>query len=177
MSDKTRINGAPPAPQTHQRTPKTHPWQGKHAWCNVDRTSPPKREANERVLDYQEIYLLYDEATVREQASRCIQCPQPSCVAGCPLSNRIPEWLALAAEGDFLGAAEISRSTSNMPEICSRVCPQERLCEGGCILNGRSEAVCIGAIEKFINEYALSHGAVKIKPSPPNGFSVAVVGS
>jgi glutamate synthase (NADPH/NADH) small chain len=98
-------------------------------------------------------------------------------MSGCPLSNRIPEWLALAAEGDFLGAAELSRSTSNMPEICSRVCPQELLCEGSCILNARSDPVCIGAIERFINEYALAHGAVEIKPPPLNGFSVAVVGS
>src|SRR6185436_15624116 len=111
------------------------------------------------------------------QASRCIQCPKPSCRTGCPLANRIPEWLALAADGDFLGAAEICRSTSNMPEICSRVCPQERLCEGNCILNGPSEPVCIGAIEKFINEYALAHGAGDVAPVAPNGFSVAVIGS
>ena len=151
--------------------------KSKRAWCEVERTGPPKRSAEERVVDFHEIYHLFDEATVRAQASRCIQCPQPSCVAGCPLSNRIPEWLALAAEGDFLAAAEISRSTSNMPEICSRVCPQERLCEGGCILNGRSEAVCIGAIERFINEYALSRGAVEVNAVPWNGSRVAVVGS
>jgi glutamate synthase (NADPH/NADH) small chain len=149
----------------------------KFAWRDVDRTGPPKRAADERIADFHEIYSLYDEATVREQASRCIQCPHPSCVTGCPLSNHIPQWLALAAEGDFLGAAAISRSTSNMPEICSRVCPQERLCEGSCILNGRSEPVCIGAIERFINEYALARGAVEISPTPPNGSSVAVVGS
>jgi len=100
---------------------------------------PPKRPAEERVADFHEIYSLYDESTVREQASRCLQCPRPQCVTGCPLSNRIPEWLALAAEGQFLEAAALSRSTSNMPEICSRVCPQERLCEGACILNGRSD--------------------------------------
>ena len=76
-----------------------------------------------------------------------------------------------------MGAAEISRSTSNMPEICSRVCPQERLCEGSCILSGRSEAICIGAIEKFINEYALIRGAVKVSPAPANGSSAAVIGS
>jgi glutamate synthase (NADPH/NADH) small chain len=149
----------------------------KRAWCDVERTGPSKRAAEQRVGDFHEIYDLYDEATVREQASRCIQCPQPGCVSGCPLSNRIPEWLALAAEGDFLGASEISRSTSNMPEICSRVCPQERLCEGSCILNGRSEPVCIGAIERFINEYALSLGAVESNPAPWNGSRVAVVGS
>jgi glutamate synthase (NADPH/NADH) small chain len=152
-------------------------WKAKHAWRELDRTGPPKRAAEERLRDFREIYALYDEATVREQASRCIQCPKPDCVAGCPLSNRIPEWLALAADGDFLGAAEISRSTSNMPEICSRVCPQERLCEGSCLLNGPSEPVCIGAIEKFINEYALARGAVEVKPVAWNGFCVAVVGS
>jgi glutamate synthase (NADPH/NADH) small chain len=152
-------------------------WKPKHAWANLDRTGPPKREAEERVSDFHEIYDLYDEATVRAQASRCIQCPEASCVTGCPLSNRIPEWIALAAEGKFLAAAEVSRATSNMPEICSRVCPQERLCEGSCILNGRSEPICIGAIEKFINEYALAHGAGQITPAPPNGHRVAVIGS
>jgi glutamate synthase (NADPH/NADH) small chain len=151
--------------------------QAKHAWRDIDREGPSKRSAEERVADFHEIYNLYDEATVREQASRCLQCPHPSCVTGCPLGNRIPEWIALAAEGDFLGAAEISRSTSNMPEICSRVCPQERLCEDACILNGRSEAICIGAIEKFINEYALAHGAVKVSPALPNGKKAAIVGS
>ena len=152
-------------------------WKAKHAWRAVERTAPPKRPAEERVQNFHEIYALYDEETVRQQASRCIQCPNPECVAGCPLSNRIPEWLALAAEGDFLGAAELSRSTSNMPEICSRVCPQERLCEGSCLLNGPSEPVCIGAIEKFINEYALAQGVVEITRVPLNGFRVAVVGS
>jgi glutamate synthase (NADPH/NADH) small chain len=151
--------------------------KAKHAWREVERTGPPKRSAEKRIADFHEIYSLYDEDTVREQASRCIQCPDASCVKGCPLTNRIPEWIALAAEGDFLGAAAISRETSNLPEICSRVCPQERLCEGSCILNGPSEPICIGAIEKFINEYALARGAVQISPPPPNGQSASVIGS
>jgi glutamate synthase (NADPH/NADH) small chain len=151
--------------------------KAKRAWAEIDRIGPPKRPADERVADFHEIYSLFDEATVREQASRCIQCPKPSCVTGCPLANRIPEWLALAAEGDFLGASELSRSTSNMPEICSRVCPQERLCEGSCILNGISEPVCIGAIEKFINEYALARGGIEVKLPPTNEVSAAVIGS
>lgn len=109
-------------------------------WRDIDRVDPSKRPAADRAGDFHEIYSLLDEATVREQASRCIQCPQPSCREGCPLSNRIPEWLALAAEGRFLEAAEISQSTSNMPEICSRVCPQEKLCEGSCILGGAGGA-------------------------------------
>ena len=155
----------------------TPSWKSKHAWQEVLRAEPPKRSAEARVTDFHEIYSLLDEATIREQASRCIQCPTPQCVTGCPLSNRIPEWVALAAEGQFLEAAAISRATSNMPEICSRVCPQERLCEGSCILNARSDPVCVGAIEKFINEYAFAHGAVQVDPAPPNGFRVAVIGS
>jgi len=143
----------------------------------VPRRTPPKCSAAERVADFLEIYSSYDEATAREQASRCIQCPEPLCVTGCPLSNRIPEWLALTAEGHFLEAAALSGSTSNMPELCSRVCPQERLCEGSCILNTRSEPVSIGAVERFINEYAFHHEAVNAAPAPPNGFTVAVIGS
>ncbi len=148
-----------------------------YVWREIDRVDPPKRPATERAADFHEIYSLLDEATVREQASRCIQCPQPSCREGCPLANRIPEWLALAAEGRFLEAAEISQATSNMPEICSRVCPQEKLCEGACILVGHAEPICIGAIEKFINEYSFANCCdVSIAP-PANGWRVAVVGS
>jgi glutamate synthase (NADPH/NADH) small chain len=153
-------------------------WQVKHNWRHIARETPPKRAASERVCDFDEIYGLFGEATARAQASRCINCSDPGCVTnGCPLANRIPEWLALTAEGRFLEAAAISRSTSNMPEICSRVCPQDRLCESACILNARSEPVSIGAIEKFINEYAFAHEALDAAVSPPNGFKVAVVGS
>ncbi len=149
----------------------------KYAWREIARELPLKRPAAQRVRDFREISVLYAEQTVREQASRCLSCPFPGCREGCPLNNRIPEWLALAAEGNFLEAAAISRSTSNMPEICSRVCPQERLCEGSCILNARSEPVAIGAVEKFINEYAFQHEPPE-NPRPPGRSScVAVVGS
>jgi glutamate synthase (NADPH/NADH) small chain len=150
--------------------------QARYAWRELDRVDPPKREAEERITDFHEIYSLFDEATIREQASRCVQCASPACVEGCPLGNRIPEWIALAAEGKFLEAAEISRRTSNMPEICPRVCPQERLCEGACVIHS-PETICIGAIEKFINEYALAHDAVPVTRATPNGRRVAVVGS
>jgi len=149
--------------------------QARYAWREIERHNPPKRPAAERITDFHEIYSLFDEATVREQASRCVQCASPACVQGCPLHNHIPEWLGLAADGKFLEAAEVSRATSNMPEICPRVCPQERLCEASCVLNSPEDAICIGAIEKFINEYALSHGAVTNEPTPPNGLRVAVV--
>ncbi len=149
----------------------------KYAWQAIARTAPPKRPAAERVCDFREIYDNFDEATVRAQASRCIQCPDPLCVQGCPLANRIPEWLTLAAQGLFLEASALSRSTSNMPEICSRVCPQERLCEGSCILNSKSDPVAIGAVERFINEFAFRARAVEMVRAPANGFRVAVIGS
>jgi len=153
-------------------------WPAKHNWRYIARESPPKRAVAERICDFDEIYGLFDEATVRAQASRCINCPDPLCVKnGCPLANRIPEWLALTADGRFLEAAALSRSTSNMPEICSRVCPQDRLCEGACILNARSDPVSIGAVEKFINEYAFAHETQAAGIAPANGRKVAVVGS
>ena len=153
-------------------------WPVKHNWRYIARETPPKRAPSERVCDFDEIYGLFDEATVRAQASRCINCADPQCVKnGCPLMNRIPEWLALTADGRFLEAAALSRSTSNMPEICSRICPQDRLCESACILNARSEPVAIGAVEKFINEYAFAHEALDAGVAPSNGLKVAIVGS
>jgi glutamate synthase (NADPH) small chain len=143
----------------------------------IRRAAPPKRLAPDRIHDFREIYSDFDEETVRNQASRCIQCPDPLCMQGCPLSNRIPEWLALAAQGQFLDAAALSRSTSNMPEICSRVCPQERLCEGACILNAKGEPVAIGSVERFINDYAIEHGGAQAAPPQSNGHRVAIVGS
>lgn len=154
-----------------------NPSDAKNAWWAIPRAMPPKRPPDERIGDYREIYHDYDEAAVRAQAARCIQCPNPPCRTGCPLANRIPEWLALAADGAFLEAAAVSRITSNLPEICSRVCPQERLCEGACILNGMSEPVAIGAVERFINEYAFARDAVEIAHLPYNGRRIAVVGS
>ena len=151
--------------------------KSKYAWILLPREAPPKRTASQRVLDFDEIYSSYDEQTVREQASRCIQCPNALCSQACPLSNRIPEWLALAAEGRFVEASRLSHKTSNMPEICSRVCPQERLCEGACILNSRTDPVSIGAIERFINEYAFAHSPEEIVPAAPNGLKAAIIGS
>jgi glutamate synthase (NADPH/NADH) small chain len=149
----------------------------KYTWFEIPRHDPPKRPALQRAHDFREIYNLYDEDTVREQASRCIQCGMPFCTVGCPLQNRIPEWIRLAAEGEFLEASAISCSTSNLPEICSRLCPQERLCEGMCTLNTHADPVPIGAIERYINEYAFAHGAMDAYPVMPNGKRVAVVGS
>jgi glutamate synthase (NADPH/NADH) small chain len=149
----------------------------KFAWRELAHRGLPKRSASDRVSDFLEIYGLYDEATAREQASRCIQCPNPGCVGGCPLCNPIPQWMLLTAEGRFLEAAAVLGSATNMAEICARVCPTERMCEGECILNGVSEPVAIGAIEQFLSEYALAHGHLELGNAPPNGLRVAVVGS
>jgi len=149
----------------------------KYAWSLIARTAPPERGAAERVADYREIV---PNTTRPPSASRPVaasSAPTPSAPKACPLANRIPEWLALAAQGQFLEAAAISRSTSNMPEICSRVCPQERLCEGACILNCKSDPVAIGAVERFINEYAFARDAVDATPATPNGLRAAVIGS
>ena len=149
----------------------------KYAWRELARQGLPKRSASERVADFLEIYGLYDEATAREQASRCIQCPNPSCVTGCPLCNPIPQWMLLTAEGRFLEAAAVLGSVTNMAEICARLCPSDRLCEHSCLLDSVSESVPIQAIEQFLVEYAFAHGQAESSTPPPNGFKVAIVGS
>lgn len=149
----------------------------KYTWCVIPRVDQHKRSVAERIGDFHEVYRLLDPDLAQAQAQRCVQCGFPFCTTGCPLGNRIPEWMQLAAEGRFLEAAAVSGGTSNMPEICSRVCPQEQLCEGMCTLNERTDAVAIGAIEKFIQEYAFAHGGVEAHRVLSNGFRVAVVGS
>lgn len=148
-------------------------------WSKQTRIEAGKRPAEERVRDFREIYLQYAaEEAVMLEAQRCLECKEPSCESACPLGNRIREWLRLASEGKFLEAAAVSRETSNMPEICGRVCPQDRLCEEGCILARKGEPASIGAIERFINEYAFRvEGLPRIDLPAPSGFGVAIVGS
>jgi glutamate synthase (NADPH) small chain len=149
----------------------------KYAWRELGSKGLPKRPVSERVADFLEIYGLYDETAAREQASRCIQCPNPTCVSGCPLCNPIPQWMLLTAEGRFLEAAAVLGSVTNMADICTRVCPSDRLCEEACILESISEPVSIQAIERFLVDYAFAHGQADTSTPPPNGLKVAVVGS
>lgn len=149
----------------------------KYAWREVARQGLPKRSAAQRAADFLEIYGLYDPDTAREQASRCILCPNPSCVNGCPLCNPIPDWMQLTAEGRFLEAAALLGSVTNMAEICARLCPSDHLCEGACLLDSVSEPVSIRALEQFLIEYALAHGQADTATPPPNGRKVAVIGS
>ena len=157
--------------------PRTHKAEAESAWSALARTGLPKRPVAERVADFLEIYGLYDEIAAQEQASRCIQCPEPTCVSGCPMHAHIPEWLALTAEGHFNEAATVLQNTSSLSELCERVCPAENLCEAMCVINGRAQPVSVRAVEHFLNEYAFAHGVMPASVPPPNGWRVAIVGA
>src|SRR3984957_10437073 len=139
---------------------------------------PQKRAPAERRLDFKEIYGEFDAAKAAEQASRCSQCGIPFCQVHCPLQNNIPDWLKLAAEGRLEEAYEVSSATNNMPEICGRICPQDRLCEGACVLEqSHHGSVTIGAVEKYITDTAWERGWVKpVKPAFERRESVGIVG-
>jgi glutamate synthase (NADPH/NADH) small chain len=122
---------------------------------------PPKRAPTERAQDFLEIARPYLEAKAEEQAARCSQCGVPYCQVHCPLHNNIPDWLKLTAEGRLEEAYELSAATSTMPEICGRICPQDRLCEGNCVIEKDFGSVTIGSVEKFITDTAWDKGWVK----------------
>lgn len=149
----------------------------RFAWHEVPRAELQKRSVADRLADFLEIYGHYDENTAREQAMRCVQCPDPACVSACPLGNKIPEWLALTAEGHFSEAAALLHSTSELSEIAARLCPADRTCEAVCILEGKAEPVSIWAIEQFLDQYAVTHREIESPASPPNGFRIAVIGA
>jgi glutamate synthase (NADPH/NADH) small chain len=131
-----------------------HPLQ----FLEVPRRDPEKESAEERVGHYGEIYGSYDGASAAAQAGRCIACGNPYCEWKCPVHNYIPNWLALIEEGKLFEAAELSHQTNSLPEICGRVCPQDRLCEGACTLEDANGAVTIGSIERYITDEAVSQG-------------------
>lgn len=158
-------------------TNPTQPNPSKFTWQQVPREEKSKRSAVERVADFLEIHGVFDEQTAREQAARCIQCPEPLCVQGCPLSNRIPDWLALTAEGHFLEASALLHATGSMPEICAQLCKADAQCEALCVVGGKAEPVSIHAIEQFLNHYAFAHHQADTPPLTPNGYRVAIIGS
>ncbi len=131
-------------------------------FIEIDKQSPHKRSVDERTDDFKEIYKEYINQKAKEQSSRCSQCGVPFCQVHCPLSNNIPDWLKLTAEGRLEEAYELSQSTNNMPEVCGRICPQDRLCEGNCVIEQSGHGtVTIGSIEKFITENAWENGWIK----------------
>ena len=140
---------------------------------------PAKRAAEARADDFREIAAKYAVPTAEDQAGRCSQCGVPYCSVHCPLHNHIPDWLRLTAEGRLREAYELSNATSTMPEICGRICPQDRLCEGNCVIEFSGHgAVTIGSVEKFITDTAWEEGWVEpLVPGPARGQSVAVIGA
>ncbi|MAZ66102.1 MAG: glutamate synthase small subunit [Kangiellaceae bacterium] len=147
-------------------------------FLDVERVDPPKIAADVRVKQFAEIYEPFDEPQAGEQADRCLECGNPYCEWKCPVHNYIPNWLKLAAEGNIKEAVELSHSTNTLPEVCGRVCPQDRLCEGACTLNDGFGAVTIGAVEKYITDTAFEMGW---KPDLSNvvktGKKVAIIGA
>ncbi|WP_417490461.1 NAD(P)-dependent oxidoreductase [Maricaulis sp.] len=148
-------------------------------FVDIDQAYPGKRPEAERRTDFLEIYQPVDVLEVAAQASRCSQCGIPFCQSGCPLQNNIPDWLMLAGTGRLREAYEVSAATSTMPEICGRICPQDRLCEGSCVVEKSGHgAVTIGSVEQYITDTAWDEGWVPpIRPGAPRGQSVGVIGS
>jgi len=147
-------------------------------FTKIDQANPDKRTAEDRRHDFDEIYAAFAPDAARTQASRCSQCGVPFCQVHCPLNNNIPDWLMLTAEGRLEEAYEISSATNNFPEICGRICPQDRLCEGNCVIEKGFESVTIGSVEKFITDTAWERGWVK-PPLPKRelGHSVGIIGA
>ncbi len=148
-------------------------------FIHVDRKTPSKRAAKTRKADFDEIYGDYKPAKAAEQASRCSQCGVPFCQQGCPLSNNIPDWLMLAASGRLEEAYKMSAATNNMPEICGRICPQDRLCEGSCVIEQSGHGtVTIGAVEKHLTDTAWKKGWVDpIAPPRERSQSAGIIGA
>ncbi len=149
------------------------------SFTRVERTMPGKRDASDRAGDFDEIYGDYSEAAAEKQAGRCSQCGVPFCQQGCPLQNNIPDWLLLTAEGRLQEAWQVSSATNNMPEICGRICPQDRLCEGICTIEQSGHGtVTIGAIERHITDTAWEMGWVTpIRPRRERDQSAGIIGA
>ncbi|MBT7024103.1 MAG: glutamate synthase subunit beta [Gammaproteobacteria bacterium] len=149
-----------------------------YQFIEVSRTDPSKTSATERSKEYKEIYAGFNEQQAATQADRCLSCGNPYCSWKCPVHNHIPHWLKLVAEGEVEKAAELSHRTNSLPEMCGRVCPQDRLCEGACTLNEDFGAVTIGAIEKYISDTAFAQGwRPDMSTAEPTGKRVAIVGA
>ncbi len=147
-------------------------------FIDVGRGEPDKKALHTRKQDYVEIYTPYSREQVAEQSHRCLACGNPYCEWKCPVHNLIPDWLKLVSEGNLFEAAELSHQTNTLPEVCGRVCPQDRLCEGACTLNDGFGAVTIGASEKYITDTALAMGwRPDMSKVVPTDKTVAIIGA
>ena len=147
-------------------------------FAHLRQQTPDKRAAEERRSDFGEIYARFGVSRAAEQASRCSQCGIPFCQVHCPLGQNIPDWLKLTAEGRLEEAYELAAATSTFPEVCGRVCPQDRLCEGNCVIEAGFDSVTIGAVERYITDTAWERGWVKPPiPSRELEHSIGVIGA
>ena len=148
-------------------------------FVKIDQETPLKRSTDNRKKDFNEIYNEYITDKAKEQSSRCSQCGVPFCQIHCPLQNNIPDWLKLTAEGRLKEAYELSQSTNNMPEVCGRICPQDRLCEGNCVIEQSGHGtVTIGSVEKYITDTAWEKGWVKpLKIKKELKESIGIIGA
>lgn len=152
--------------------------QNIYQFLDVKRIDPPKRSHQERTIAFVEIYQPMSQNQVAGQADRCLDCGNPYCEWKCPVHNYIPQWLTLANEGRIIEAAELAHKTNSLPEICGRVCPQDRLCEGACTLNEGFGAVTIGSIEKYITDTAFAMGwRPDLSAVIKTGRKVAIIGA
>jgi glutamate synthase (NADPH) small chain len=148
-------------------------------FINIGQQNPPKRKVSNRKNDFNEIYDEFIQEKAGEQASRCSQCGVPFCQVHCPLSNNIPDWLKLTAEGRLKEAYELAQSTNNMPEVCGRICPQDRLCEGNCVIEQSGHGtVTIGSVEKYITDTAWKENWIKpIEVKSEKSQNVGIIGA
>ena len=148
-------------------------------FVKIGQQNPPKREILNRKEDFNEIYKDFIQEKAEEQSSRCSQCGVPFCQVHCPLSNNIPDWLKLTAEGRLQEAYELAQSTNNMPEVCGRICPQDKLCEGNCVIEQSGHGtVTIGSVEKYITDNAWEQGWINpIKIKKEKDQSVGIIGA
>ncbi len=147
-------------------------------FLDVESMRPDKRDANARMHDFLEIYSDFESRRASEQAARCSQCGVPFCQVHCPLHNNIPDWLMLTAAGRLEEAYALASATNNMPEVCGRICPQDRLCEGNCVIEKGFGTVTIGSVENYITETAFANGWVRPpRPRSERGQSVGIIGA
>jgi len=148
-------------------------------FVKVNKQTPLKRDVENRIDNFEEIYDEFISEKAKEQSSRCSQCGVPFCQVHCPLHNNIPDWLKLTAEGRLKEASELAHSTNNMPEVCGRICPQDRLCEGNCVIEQSGHGtVTIGAVEKYITDVAWNKGWIKpVKVTNEINQSVGIIGA